>query len=1617
MKKNLFATLFFLIICIGASAQIQTFTESFDSLYRHIRFDTISSGILYNRVFPFANLEKKSSQLDDTTNSINFIQSYSELKRSIINPNLQSFGLSIDDLRNNINSNSNDSVSPIGIIISDYSIIDTNSFNNGKIYFIDSIPYANDTNALGIFIKKNIFMATPLSTNFTNLSITFNVNSLFYFNSSLVALSNLQIDYGDGTGFHSYSSSQIFSISENIIYTTYGKKTIKIKGTLSNGSIITSISIINIVEITEFEDEIIPIIASKEYLGIKGEAEMSIIYSGQNGDILKKPILIVDAFDPGDTRKAFSHINGNYEKAGGGIWDMLEYDINGDALGGDVHLGELLKAKGYDIIILNFPIYYANGVEIDGGADYIERNAYTCVTAIEHINELLRVNNSNEQIVVVGPSMGGLITRYALKYMEDNISNYDYRGHNTRLWVSLDSPHQGANIPLSLQHFLKYAGEKIGLEEAKKIYDIQLKSHAAKEMLSYQVEQGSLFHTFYNNLNSLKFPNTLRRVAIANGSLNSTLTGSPNLEALRLSILSEAISVLHMTTENGQTNSVFYGRYIKGIDFNMEVEKYFTAPLGQCSYDAAPGGTLYTFKIVKNAIENTTYGSLINTNLGIENHCFIPTKSALAYNWPDTNLCENLFGNYGRNLVTEGSIPFQSYIGPIDGNMEHVTFNPWLHTWLFDEIDSYVTGERKLSICNTYQYSINELKQGAAVSWECSDNLEIISSVNSPVVTIKTKSVGNGWVRATVSTLLHDKTTGNSSTGYLTINVDDVNAITTTQTNGNETWSTQTKVSRDFTVKSGNILTIDNANVYLAADIKIKVEPGAKLLINNSTLTSYCGYYWGGIEVQGQKNQRQLSQYQGTLQITNGTIENARNAISLWKADDWNSMGGIVSAIGTTFKNNIRSVEFMPYSNNNGNVRGIIPNVSRFTSCSFYWDNDMFANDKESLYHVTMCGVEGVQFIACNFNTFLYNNDNIIKHGIYSENGGFKVSEKLNPDHTITRSQFTNLHYGIRASNLSNKNLSVKNSFFNNNFDGIFLTSVNGGEIIYNEFIINPLCNPGESYPSLLALGLVTNNCTGYKIEQNVFSADNIYEEGLNVGIQTKNSGQAPNAIKGNQFINLYHSAEAIGQNRIRTQTDVTGLQYNCNDFINSKYGIIVEQDPSKNNSGIAMHQSADQSKSAENLFAQNTSITESDIYNNERCSQILYFFKQGSNKEPLSISSNVNITSVNNNNEVCIEDYSQFNDATLENKYQLSENQFINLLYNYNNLLDGGSTDQLLTDLQNSWDGEVWDLRNEYLGMSPYLSPEVLIELALSFRLPLAVYLEVALSNPDATRRDEYIEFMNNVGDGESVLTEEAKGVIEDSWETTTFRTNMENNIATELIKMENITRILIDRKINDTTGLQLDNYRSLLSNLRNIDAKYELVDSYIDMKEYSQAEGILNSMLGDEKYSNDYDDINDYLTFIDIMNDRDSTDQVPIDERITNLANSSSRVGAKAKSILYFNGQLDYHPDYVTLTENTKTRRIKTKAPLGIFEADVAVFPNPAKEYIAITYNLKPITGKYSFKIFDNMGKVVYNGYLNSNKGIQNIDLRSYEAGTYLYTVENSNEVSKRGKFVIVK
>ena len=374
-----------------------------------------------------------------------------------------------------------------------------------------------------------------------------------------------------------------------------------------------------------------PITATIAYQGYDesqayfGEGEYEIFLDNLDG-VLDNPIIVLDGFDPGDGRDI------------AGLYNSLSF--------GGENMADILRDEGYDIVILNAPQYSTGGKDIDGGADYIQRNA---MVLVELINEMNDQKVGDAELVVLGPSMGGLIARYALSYMEQNSLDPE-----TRLYISFDSPHRGANIPVSLQYLINYLAREFNNAEALAIVESVLNSPAAKEMLYdhylSHLQAGSDFlqdptkllpdgapnfrDAFQSELDALGFPQSVRNVAMVNGSSEGTTTGDPGMLVVDTTLdLGSGVTadvVLRFTPEASQTNNVTsMDSFLIGIplnSFDADAEGFpFTDGV-----DASPGGTsVISAALGGGGATNPVIVAFIDA-LNQDEFSFIPVISALA---------------------------------------------------------------------------------------------------------------------------------------------------------------------------------------------------------------------------------------------------------------------------------------------------------------------------------------------------------------------------------------------------------------------------------------------------------------------------------------------------------------------------------------------------------------------------------------------------------------------------------------------------------------------------------------------------------------------------------------------------------------------------------------------------------------------------------------------------------------------------------------------------------------------------------------------------------------------------------------------------------------------------
>lgn len=428
-----------------------------------------------------------------------------------------------------------------------------------------------------------------------------------------------------------------------------------------------------------------------------GQGEYEIYLDNVDG-ILDKPIIVLDGFDPGDSRDI------------PGLYASLSF--------GGQNLADILRDEGFDIVILNAPLYNTGGKDIDGGGDYIQRNAMVLIALIQKLNN---DKIGDEKLVVLGPSMGGLIARYALAYMEDNSLDSE-----TRLYISFDAPHRGANIPISLQYLINYFAVQVGDPTAQQVVDQLLNCPAAKEMLidhlqghllagsEYEQDPTKLLpfgapgfrNEFQAELDALGFPNNVRNVTMINGAGNGTTTGSPGITIVDTNLQIDATTdvdvALKFTPAAGQTNTVtdvtvnFLGFPINSYQ-TIAQSPNFTAGV-----DSAPGGTGSISDALGDGGGNPVLIDFINA-LQQDLYSFIPTMSSLAINNPDWFDTPDL-----------NDSPFVNFYIP-DENEDHVTVTAASAQFALDEIRNGTISIAESEVAGRFLLMQNPVRESIAV--------------------------------------------------------------------------------------------------------------------------------------------------------------------------------------------------------------------------------------------------------------------------------------------------------------------------------------------------------------------------------------------------------------------------------------------------------------------------------------------------------------------------------------------------------------------------------------------------------------------------------------------------------------------------------------------------------------------------------------------------------------------------------------------------------------------------------------------------------------------------------------------------------------------------------------
>jgi hypothetical protein len=846
------------------------------------------------------------------------------------------------------------------------------------------------------------------------------------------------------------------------------------------------------------------------------------------------------------------------------------------------------------------------------------------------------------------------------------------------------------------------------------------------------------------------------------------------------------------------------------------------------------------------------------------------------------------------------------------------------------------------------------------------------------------------------------------------------------------------RVRNTIRIPSGATLIIDNLTVefadsrYIPESQGIIVEPGGKLVVkNNAKLTalSNCNdnFEWTGIVVQGDPTLLQDLTIQGYVSIDHSTIENAIVAVSCGTPFlNLNDGGAYAYLNNSTFINNFIDLyvnDYQAYNSSNN----VIINHSSVYACNFI-RNDDYKNSfmvDGMASNIQIGKTTGIKITNSNFtdnrtNQPQYLTTHIYYFGISSGDASYKVNN----------CSFTNLYSGIRAANYSTENtITVDLSTFNNNYIGVNISAVHSPTIIRNTFNID---NATNNFANIATyhIGVYANHTNEIRVEENTFNNLNTNQSSypLNIGLRLADIGETNTETYKNTYNNQHIATYVSGVNRGAGATD--GLQFICNDNSTNRVDHYVANSNTPQH-GIRFWQGqATQNNltSTGNNFTQNGNSNE-DFWNNPFVvSPVNYIYGTGS-QTPVEYYGI--ITTPANNSKNCPTHYPTYPPngsglvyrQQLKTDYTTANNKFLSKQSNYYNLLNGGNTQTLLTQISSLTPENQLELRQLLLKYSPYLSVDVVkatIDNPPS-KYPHLWALELVLANIDLARQPGFMDFLaNKQYPMPNWMYETIKNKVKNA--TLTDKEIKTLEIATQSYKKDFASDMLIRSYKNDTNNVALDSIAVWVDKKENVSAKIRLIDIELQKGNYETAQLKINEL---NNTINNYPafmtvELNDVIVFKTkirqllaqngTLANIEKGDKLFFEQMAEN-GHGIAKLQAQELLCFYFNQCYETPLELPNLTNG----KMKAESPQeNITERLLSfkMYPNPANDWVAIELPIE--TQSAIITIVDLNGRVVLQEQTNIPLYIWTTNAMT--EGVYIINVTNLEGTQKIGAQKII-
>ena len=519
---------------------------------------------------------------------------------------------------------------------------DTFVYNNIQLYWTSETYVSNTNRSI-----EHVYVIANNQTIELPKSIPVSINDLYDINRPLQKII-IKIEFSDGT---IKTTEQNIFLKKNKDYNDFPQNKSSSDGGFIYGNILSEYDNFTVTHSLEW----------KTYYGCNDDSQ-----------ILDKPYFLIMGWGPFTDEGAINSAQ-NWPTPMDGFYGTI--NIAG--------LIEELNAASYDVIIVrHFP---PNASVVD--------NADLLIKLINQVNEIKNSNGSYEENIIHGKSAGSLATKLALLKMEYEHLNNNGPHHQTKLYVSHDGEHQGANIPLGWQGCIKYLNDN---HTSLKIYTLNfiLNATQTKELVKYHYTNvetptperqtyldAHLPYNHFKNQHILNYPAFCRNISSSNGSPISDINGNfsnqpPFHDNEANTFYSAQTSIVKFKKEVRALASQRYSnipfQFRKKIPFSSWNIQYQIVTGGtMLNVDNANGGGMFEVVNANHAILEIMKNKFSQEYIGvIENkqYCFTPilfTHDVRNYDYAAHNYLLD-YNFYNERLLFQTENQALNYIGGID---------------------------------------------------------------------------------------------------------------------------------------------------------------------------------------------------------------------------------------------------------------------------------------------------------------------------------------------------------------------------------------------------------------------------------------------------------------------------------------------------------------------------------------------------------------------------------------------------------------------------------------------------------------------------------------------------------------------------------------------------------------------------------------------------------------------------------------------------------------------------------------------------------------------------------------------------------------------------------------